>query len=188
MTPSEDDPAPFFELIVGASERAGLPHMLVGSFASGIHGIPRATHDLDIVLEPASRPLSRFLELLSDEDVYVDARVAQEELQRRGQFNVIDRSSTWKADLIFLKPTPFGRSEFQRRIPRTVLGITAFVATAEDTILAKLEWAKIGQSEQQLRDVRGIVSVQGDELDRAYVDRWLDELGVRELWDVVEKT
>ena len=186
MTLSDDEPVAFFGLIIRAADSAGLAHMVVGSFASGIHGVPRATHDVDLVIEPARRPLSRFLELLSDEDVYVDPRVAQEELQRRGQFNVVDRSSVWKADLIFPKPTPFGSSEFERRSPRTVLGVQTFVATAEDTILAKLVWASLGQSEQQLRDVRGIVEVKANELDIAYIERWLDELGVRNLWERVQ--
>lgn len=52
-------------------------------------------------------------------------------------------------------------------------------------MLAKLEWAKLGQSERQLRDVRGILEVKGDALDRAYIDRWLDVLDVRALWEGV---
>ena len=67
-------------------------------------------------------------------------------------------------------------------MPATVLGIDLLVATAEDTVLAKLEWAKRGESERQLRDVRGILDVKGESLDRAYIERWLDDLGVRELW------
>jgi len=67
------------------------------------------------------------------------------------------------------------------------VGIDAFVATPEDTILAKLEWAKFGMSERQLRDVRGIVDVQGKSLDRDYIERWLDDLGVRELWNRVQQ-
>jgi hypothetical protein len=59
------------------------------------------------------------------------------------------------------------------------------VATAEDTILAKLEWAKLGGSDRQLDDVSGILDVRGNELDLAYIEHWLDELGVRELWNRV---
>jgi hypothetical protein len=62
-----------------------------------------------------------------------------------------------------------------------VLGVNVSVATGEDTVLAKVEWSKLGESERQLRDVSGILEVKGESLDVAYVERWLDELGVREL-------
>jgi hypothetical protein len=147
--------------------------------------MPRATRDIDIVINASADSLDRLLTLLAEGDVYLDRNVAREELPRHGQFNVIDRSTTWKTDLIFSKPTPFGRSEFERRIQASFLGTAVFLATSEDTVLAKLEWAKLGQSEQQLRDVRSIVEVKAAELDRVYIEAWLDELGVRELWEEV---
>ncbi|MBX3227952.1 MAG: hypothetical protein KIT84_28005 [Labilithrix sp.] len=161
--------------------------MLAGSFASGIHGTPRSTQDIDIVIDPTFDSLDRFLAAMKGDDVYLDADVARDEFKRRSQFNVIDNATFWKADLIFRKARPFSRSEMDRRVPMQVLGVDAYVASAEDTILAKLEWAKLGESERQLRDVRGILDVKGDALDRAYIEKWLDDLGVRELWQRVTK-
>ena len=83
------------------------------------------------------------------------------------------------------KARPFSRSELDRRVPVKVLGVDVFVATAEDTVLAKLEWSKLGESERQLRDVSGILEVKGESLDVRYVERWLDELAVRDLWERV---
>lgn len=157
--------------------------MLAGSFASSHHGAPRATQDIDIVTDPGFRSLDTFLGLLSGISVYVDADVARDELKRRGQFNIIDLATAWKVDVIFRKARPFSTEELSRRERAKVLGVDVFVATAEDTILAKLEWAKLGESERQLRDVRGILDVKGASLDRAYIERWLDELGVRALWE-----
>jgi len=71
-----------------------------------------------------------------------------------------------------------------RRVPARVLGVDVFIATVEDTILAKLERAKLGESERQLRDVRALLDARG--ADRAYIGRWLEELGVRELWERVQ--
>jgi hypothetical protein len=159
--------------------------MLAGSFASSLHGAPRSTHDIDVVIDPTFESLDRFLSLLSGEDLYLDADVARDEFKRRGQFNVIDGRTGWKADLIFRKARPFSRAELERRGEATVLGVRAFVASAEDTILAKLEWAKFAESERQLRDVRGILDVKSNALDFAYIERWLDDLGVRGLWDRV---
>jgi hypothetical protein len=62
-----------------------------------------------------------------------------------------------------------------------ILGAHVFVATAEDTILAKLEWAQRGESERQLRDVAGILAMRGPDLDRVYLERWAAELGVEAL-------
>jgi len=73
-----------------------------------------------------------------------------------------------------------------RRVPARVLGVDVFIATVEDTILAKLEWAKLGESERQLRDVRALLDARGASMDLEYIGRWLDELGVRELWERVQ--
>jgi hypothetical protein len=70
------------------------------------------------------------------------------------------------ADLILRKDRPFSRAEFERRQPAEIAGVVVFVATAEDTIVAKLEWARAGESERQLRDVIGILEVSGERLDR----------------------
>jgi len=181
-----DDPGPFLALLVGALDQAGVQHMLVGSFASSIHGTPRATRDIDIVIDPTTQGLDRLLSALAAEDVYVDPNTAREEFARKGQFNVIEGSGHWKADLIYGKPAVFTRAQFERRKSMLLLNVPVFVASAEDTILTKLSWAKLGASEQQLRDVRGIIDVQADKLDGTYIERWLDALGVRELWERVQ--
>jgi hypothetical protein len=159
--------------------------MLAGSFASSHHGAPRATQDIDIVVDPTFESLDRLLTALHGDDVYFEAETARDEFKRRGQFNVIDGSTAWKVDVIFRKARPFSKEEMSRRVPAVVLGVHVFVATAEDTVLAKLEWAKLGESERQLRDVRALLAATGESLDRRYVERWLDELGVRDLWQQV---
>jgi hypothetical protein len=179
------DAAAFLAKVAGALDRASVPYMLAGSFASSHHGAPRTTHDIDIVVDPTIESLDTFLKEMRTEDVYFDPAVAHDELSRRGQFNIIDGATAWKVDLIFRKARAFSRTELDRRVAATVLGVHVFVATAEDTVLAKLEWAKLGESERQLRDVRGILSVREASLDRDYIERWLDDLEVRELWNQV---
>jgi hypothetical protein len=176
----------FLARVVGALEASGVPYMLAGSFASSHHGAPRATQDIDIVVDPTFESLDRLLLALKGDDVYFEADVARDELRRRGQFNVIDGTTAWKVDVIFRKARPFSQEEMSRRVPAVVLGVHVFVASAEDTVLTKLEWAKMGESERQLRDVRALVEARGESLDRAYVARWLDDLGVRELWRRVQ--
>jgi len=59
------------------------------------------------------------------------------------------------------------------------------VATAEDTIVAKLEWARAGESERQLRDVIGILELRGPSLDLPYIERWVAEIGLHSEWERV---
>ena len=179
------DASDFLGNVVQTLNQAGVPYMLAGSFASSHHGAPRTTHDIDVIVDPAFDSLDRFLKAMQEKDVYFDVDVATDEFKRRGQFNIIDGRTAWKVDVIFRKARAFSREELARRVRATVLGVDVFVATAEDTVLAKLEWARLGESDRQLRDVRGILEVKADALDRAYIERWLDDLGVRELWDRV---
>jgi hypothetical protein len=97
-------------------------------------------------------------------------------------FNIIDFSSGWKIDLIFRKARPFSQMEFSRRKEEDLAGLRLTVATAEDVLIAKLEWAKTGESQRQLEDAAGIIRIKGDLLDTAYIDRWIAELGLEEQW------
>jgi hypothetical protein len=162
--------------------------MLAGSFASSYHGQLRTTYDIDLVIAPDRASLLRFIETLPEEDYYVSREAAIDALGRRSQFNVIDLASGWKVDLIIRKNRAFSIAEFERRESAEILGVRLRVASAEDTILAKLEWAKKGGSERQLRDIRGILDVKGESLDRHWIERWLDDLEVRSLWEEVVVT
>ena len=97
-------------------------------------------------------------------------------------FNVIDLDTGWKVDVICLRAGAFPETEFSRRITIELFGTQAFVATAEDTVLAKLLWALDSSSERQMRDAAGIVRASGDGLDLDYINGWAAELGVAELW------
>lgn len=172
----------FLARLVAMLDGAGIPHMLAGSFASAYHGVPRATQDADFVIDPTRETLEAFVSRATEAGYYVDAAHALDALRLRRQFNVIDARTAWKADLVIRRERPFSREEFGRRIPARVLGIDLFVASAEDTILSKLEWAAQTGSERQLSDVAGIVQVKGPALDRRYVERWAGLLGVIDLW------
>lgn len=107
---------------------------------------------------------------------------ARDAIRRRSQFNIIDIKTGWKADLVIQKQRPFSIEELRRRERVTILGHEIYVASAEDTIIAKLEWAREGQSERQLRDIAGIIQVKGAALDTEYIERWVSELGLADVW------
>jgi hypothetical protein len=176
------DGSDFLRRLVAMLDRALIPHMVAGSFASTLHGTPRATQDIDLVIDPSGEALLAFIAGLAPDDYYASDAAARDALRRRSQFNVIDMATGWKADLIVRKARPYSVEEFRRRMPERILGVDVFVATPEDTILTKLEWAAMSGSERQLRDVAGILAVKQEELDREYIERWAQELGVLEAW------
>ena len=98
-------------------------------------------------------------------------------------FNVIDLESGWKIDFIIRKSRQFSVEEFARRREADVLGRTLTIASAEDVILSKLEWAKMAGSERQITDVVGILRTQDTNIDVAYVERWVAVLGVQSEWE-----
>jgi hypothetical protein len=184
---SDEGAGAFLIRLTGKLAAAGIPSMVVGSFASSFHGVPRSSQDLDLVIDPQPESLRRFLADLPPADYYADAAAALDALQRRAQFNVIDMATAWKADLIVRRARPYSVEEMSRRVEGDLLGARVFVASPEDTLISKLEWAKLGGgSELQLRDAAGILQVRAGELDTAYVERWVAALGLEELWRRVQ--
>lgn len=125
-------------MVIGALGDATIPYMLVGSFASGIHGAPRTTRDVDLVIDPTPASLQQFVASVASPTVHAGPD-PHEALERRDQVKVIDTSSGWKVDLMIRNDRAFSRGEFARRIEANLLGMPVWVASAEDTVLAKLE-------------------------------------------------
>ncbi len=167
--------------VVGALSAASVPHMLAGSFASSLHGRARSTADIDLVVDPTQESLARFLDALGTDRFYVDAERARTAVADRDRFNVLDLARHWKVDLVVRKDRPFSLSEFARRTSVVVLGVPTFAATAEDTVLAKLEWSSIGGSQRQIDDAAEILRLRSDELDDSYLDHWAPHLGITAL-------
>lgn len=173
--------------IVGALEHADVPYMLTGSVAASRHGQPRSTQDIDFVLAATAESLGRLLRQFPDDDYYVSREAAIDAMAKESMFNVIDLRTGWKVDFVFRKTRAFSLEEFERRQAGEVLGVRVVMVTPEDLLISKLEWAKIGESERQIRDASGILVAQGTELDRRYVERWVDILGLHAQWDAARK-
>jgi hypothetical protein len=158
-------------------DKAAIPFMIVGSIASMAHSQPRMTNDVDIVIDPTAAQLGQWISSLGDR-FYSSIEMARDALQQRSMFNVIDLTTGIKVDLIIRKQRPFDIEEFHRRQPGDIGGKMVPIATAEDIILAKLEWNKITPSERQLRDAQGVAVTQWANLDLAYLRKWAPQLGV----------
>lgn len=171
-----------FRRITAALEQAGVPYMLTGSFASAHYGAPRSTQDIDLVIEATVPQLQSFSQSLPSSEYYVDLDAALEAHRRESLFNIIDMTTGWKIDLIFRKSRPFSREEFGRRRLIDVQGLPLFVASAEDVIIAKLEWARLADSQRQIEDAAAVLRVRWETMDRIYLEKWICELGLKEQW------
>jgi len=168
--------------VLEALEHAGIPYMLTGSFASAFHGVPRSTQDIDLVIAPTRSQLANLVRMFGPPEYYVSETAAMEAYRDESQFNVLDLTSAWKIDLIIRKSRPFSEAEFERRMAVDFDGMPIVVVRAEDLVIAKLEWARLGQSHRQVEDAAGILRVRAGQLDLGYVEKWVRELGLEREW------
>lgn len=176
-----------FQLLLEALSRSGIHHMVGGSVASSVRGIYRHTNDIDIIADFREAHVQQFVSHLGGA-FYADPETMHEALKRGQSFNVIHVGTAAKFDIFPAAGNRFVENQIQRSRTEDVplgegLTVRCPVATAEDTILAKLVWYRLGgeQSDRQWNDLRGIRVVQGEALDRAYMQQWARELKVDDL-------
>jgi hypothetical protein len=162
--------------------------MATGSLVSSVHGEPRSSHDIDLVVQIAPTHAPVLAQHFPPPDFYLDENSIREAITAKdGMFNLLDNSGGDKVDFWVLKPDAFDQQCFARRYLRKVAGIDVFISQPEDTIVAKLRWCEMsGFSEKQFNDVLRIFEFQHDRLDRAHIDFWARELGVTHLWERVQ--
>jgi len=137
-------------------------------------------------IDPDRQSLESLLVQFPSDAYYCDRETALSALQNRGMFNVVDLDTGWKVDFIIRKDRSFSRVEFERRQTDELFGVRICVASPEDVILAKLEWAKMSESERQIRDAAGILRIMQHEIDADYLDSWITELGVVRQWELAK--
>ncbi len=175
------------ELILAALDRREIPYYIGGSVASSSYGFARATNDVDIVADFSGLDLADFVSELSPK-FYVELDDARSAIARGRMFNLIHYDSAYKFDLIPMGREPFAKLAMARRRHQELQvtgfgGIEAALASAEDTILAKLAWYRAtGEtSDRQWNDVLGVIQVQYESLDKVYLEAQAEARGLPEL-------
>jgi hypothetical protein len=166
-------------------EQLNVPYLIGGSLASTLYGMVRTTQDSDVIAEMRSDHITPFVAALQNE-FFIDEEMIVDAIQHNSSFNIIHRDTMFKVDVFIPSPRPFQKSQFARAQRQTFdlePKVSANFASAEDTILSKLEWYRMGGefSERQWRDILGVLKTRQGELDLNYLRHWANELNIKDL-------
>ncbi|KXB05588.1 hypothetical protein AKJ51_04930 [candidate division MSBL1 archaeon SCGC-AAA382A20] len=179
------EPIQVARLVKDAFENIGFSYAVVGSLASSLHGVPRSTQDVDIIANIEKSCIDPFVEAL-EEDFYIDKAMVEEAVNNHSSFNLIHLETMLKVDVFALGSNSVEQNELKRAERYLVDqedGIEFIVAKPEDVLIQKLKWYRqAGEvSDQQWKDVLGILEVQEGKLDAQYLEDTAQELGVQDL-------
>lgn len=183
------EPDDLLRLVVRVCQQLQLAYLVTGSTATIAYGEPRFTNDIDIVLDLAGEQVDTFCRCFPASEFYLSREAVASAVERHGQFNVIHPGSGLKVDFMIPAPSEFNRSRMARVRELPALGdVSVRFASPEDVILMKLRYFKEGGSDKHLRDIRGVLAVQGPKLSREYIETWAARLDVVDVWRAVEIT
>lgn len=173
-------------------ESLGIPYFVGGSLASSVHGIPRATNAADLGAVVKSTHVTLLVKALEGE-FYVAEELIVEAIRDGASFNVIHLPTMFKADIFVLEESGWALQQMMRARPEMISvgdeSRAVRFATPEDTILQKLVWYRKGGevSEQQWKDIQGVLKVQGTTLDSNYMEKAAEILNVADLLQSARK-
>jgi hypothetical protein len=176
-----------FRELIGKLDLLEIPFMVGGSLASSIHGVYRSTNDVDLIADLSEAKARRLCEELS-RNFYADADAAADSVRRGRSFNLIHYATSYKFDIFPLQAEAYAQAEFARRSFKELTladsePLRIPVASAEDTVLTKLVWYRLGgeASERQWSDVLGVLRTLSGDADRHYLEKWAVELRISDL-------
>jgi predicted nucleotidyltransferase len=166
-------------------EQQEITYVLVGSLASSMHGMYRSTADIDLLADIKPQQVRPLLDAL-EKSFYLDELAVRQAIAQQRSFNAIHFDSVFKVDIFIAKADDFARKQLERRELRKIapeIDQFIYVATAEDTVLAKLRWYRDGDevSSTQWSDVVGVLGAHAKSLDIDYLRVWADKLRVGDL-------
>jgi hypothetical protein len=171
--------------VVAALESLDVEYLVGVSVASSLFGEPRLNVDADVLARLVVRHAEPLVAQLANE-FYADLTAILTAIRTQGSFNLIHLRTMTKVDVFVSWRSPFAQSQLARRQKKAIgqaAPLELFFASAEDTVLAKLDWYRKGGevSDRQWRDVLGVLRVQAGALDREYLVRWAADLGLADL-------
>lgn len=176
----EIDQTELLKVITSFLTKFEIPYMITGAWSVIYYGRPRASHDIDFVVELTSKDATRILKALktlSTEFSYQQSSV-ENALEKKGMFQILYLPTYLKLDFWILRHEPFDETRFNRRKKIPLLGQKMVIASPEDTILQKLRWYKEARIEKHIVDAAFVYQIQKKNLDKNYLSRWAKLLSI----------
>lgn len=171
--------------VIDCFDALGIAYYIGGSVASSAYGMARATMDVDLIAHVELSQVDRLVRSL-EADYYVSAEMIKDAIHRRVSFNLIHLKTMVKIDVFIAKDQPYDSQALARRRPDTLDEESSrkfYLSSPEDAVLSKLQWYETGGrgSDQQWKDIIGVLKVQGGKLDLEYLKYWTSKLNLSEL-------
>ena len=185
----EKDQANLLKKISSFLETHKIPYMLTGALTVVYYGRPRASHDIDFVVEINQSDIKRVanaFKKLSTEYLVQEDNIS-EGVIKKNMFNVIYLPTFTKLDFWLLTDEPFDKERFKRRQKIKLLGKNMVISTPEDTIIQKLRWYKEAEIEKHIVDAAFTYKIQKKRLDMKYLNRWLKQLKLTKFFQELGK-
>ena len=178
----------FLKLILDTLKAAGVEYLIGGAIAEWAWGEPRATQDLDLVINLPIEAVVRFSKELEKRNMLVPADIildAMMEDRADIPLNAIHMYSGLKADLYLMRDgDALRQSAFQRRVLVDYgppIG-KVYVHSAEDLILYKLMYLGLSGQPKHARDIAAILRAKKNQLEFGYIEEWVAQLGLGSVW------
>ena len=163
--------------------------MITGAWSVIFYGRPRASHDIDFVVELSDKDVDQTLKAISQlsSDFMVQPEDIKEAVLKRNSFNIIHLPTMLKLDFWLSKDDSFDKSRFSRRKKVKILDQNMTISSAEDTIIQKLLWYKKSKIEKHLVDAAFVYKIQNKKIDLKYFDKWLKNLKLEQFFKELKK-
>jgi hypothetical protein len=177
-----------FRIFISRLEKYNIPYIVTGAVASVIYGEPRLTHDIDLVVELDDKNAQKIIDAFPSEEFYcppIEVIKLEARRQYRGHFNLIHQASGFKADIYLKGKDDLHKWAFTNKKKVEVDGKPIWLSPPEYVILRKLEYFRDGQSGKHLEDIKNILEVSGEQIDKKQLEEKIRAYGLEKEWKKV---
>lgn len=179
---------PLSSIVAERLDRLGLDYFITGSIASSVYGEMRFTDDVDVVVLLRPKDVDGICEAFAGAEFIIDAYSVRQAIETDGEFNIMHPSSGQRVDVMLPADTDFNEARFDARRRKALPGGTeGWVASPEHVILKKMEFYNLSGSPKHLRDITAMLMVQGDAIDRPYIEMMALRMGTSDVWEAIVK-
>ncbi|MBU3978653.1 nucleotidyl transferase AbiEii/AbiGii toxin family protein [Patescibacteria group bacterium] len=170
----ESDQGQLLKDITSFLEKNKIPYMITGAWSVIFYGRPRASHDIDFVVEIHEHDIDRIIKIFNtlSQEFLIQQDLIKDAILEKKMFNILHLSSMLKLDFWILQDDEFNKLRFSRKKKEKILNQNMHIASPEDTILKKLLWYEESKIEKHIVDAAFVYQIQKENLDKKYLIKW----------------